>query len=173
MFPRHPLKIQGVALLGLPRSRVGYRLFCLFFVLLYYGPRQSRRQAEPPGAPAARRGVAPPCLASGGCRPRARHEGWFPPLHAVEECPKPGRRLSRGPGEAESQELANGHGLALGRQRGLRGHGPHKRPQCARAGHDDWVGILPSSAKLPGAFPQAYVGLPTDILARLGPLLQA
>jgi hypothetical protein len=65
------------------------------------------------------------------------------------------------------------NGLALWRQRALLGHGPPKRTQFARDGNDDLVGMFPSGAEMPGAFTQAYLGLPTDLLDRLGPLLQA
>src|SRR5262249_39916814 len=64
-------------------------------------------------------------------------------------------------------------GLALWRQRDLLGNGPHKRTQFPRDGDHDVVGILPASAQLSVAFAQSYLGLPTDILDRLGHLLQA
>jgi hypothetical protein len=40
-------------------------------------------------------------------------------------------------------------------------------------GDDHLVGIFPSGAELAVAFTQAYLGLPTAILDRLGHLLQA
>jgi len=62
------------------------------------------------------------------------------------------------------------NGLVLGSQRDLLGHGPHKRAQFARNGDDDLVGMFPSGAELSVACTQAYLGLPTAILDRLGHL---
>src|SRR4029450_1093652 len=56
-------------------SRVGDRLFCMFFVLLYNVHRKSRSQEETTVDPAALRGLAPTFRASVGCLPRSRHEG--------------------------------------------------------------------------------------------------
>ena len=61
----------------------------------------------------------------------------------------------------------------LGRQRDLLGNGPHKGTQFPGDGDDDLIGMFPSGAQLPIAFAQPHLGLPTDILDRLGQLLQA
>src|ERR671923_161583 len=71
-------------------SRVGYRFFCIFFILLDFVHRKSRSQSETTVHPADLRGLAPTLLASVGCLPRSRHEGLFQPLNAVEGCTKTG-----------------------------------------------------------------------------------
>ena len=65
------------------------------------------------------------------------------------------------------------NGLALWRQQDLLGHGPHTRTQFPRDGDDHLVGIFASGAQLSVAFAESYLRLPTDILDRLGHLLQA
>ncbi len=60
-------------------------------------PRQRRSPSHPSGDPAAIRGLAPTFLASGGCRPRSRHAGVLPPLHAVAGGTTPRRRRGRSP----------------------------------------------------------------------------
>jgi hypothetical protein len=74
-------------------SRVGYRLFCIFFVLLSFVPRKSRSQEETTVAPAAIRGLAPTFRASVGCRPRSRPEGLWQSRNALEGDTTPGLRL--------------------------------------------------------------------------------
>jgi len=63
--------------------------------------RKSRSQEETTVDPADIRGLAPTFLASVGCLPRSRHEGFFQPLHAIEGDTKPGLRLCRCTGQAE------------------------------------------------------------------------
>jgi hypothetical protein len=50
---------------------------------------------------------------------------------------------------------------------------PPQGTQGARAGAAPLGGLFPSGAALSGACTESYLGLPTDSLARLGPLLQA
>jgi hypothetical protein len=76
-------------------SRVGYRFFCIFFVLLSDVERKRRSQEETTGDPAAIRGLATTFLASVGGLPRSRLEGFLPPHHALEGGTTPGRRLGR------------------------------------------------------------------------------
>ena len=64
-------------------------------------------------------------------------------------------------------------GSREGSQRNLLGHGPHTRTQFPRDGDDHLGSIFPSGAQLSGALAQAYRGLPTHILDRLGHLLTA
>jgi hypothetical protein len=73
-------------------SSAGYRLFCMFFVLLDCVHWQSRGQEETTVAPAAIRGLTPTFLASVGCRPHSRHEGFLQPLNAIAGGTKPGPR---------------------------------------------------------------------------------
>ena len=65
------------------------------------------------------------------------------------------------------------HGRARWRPRALRGHGPQTRTPCPRDGDDHLVGVVPSGAPLSVAGAPSSLGLPTDIVERLGPLLQA
>ena len=76
-------------------SRVDYRFFCMFFVLLYSVHRKSRSQEDTTVDPAAICGLATIFLASVGCLPRSRPEDLFQPLNAIEGCTKPGLRLFR------------------------------------------------------------------------------
>src|SRR5215468_5102413 len=76
-------------------SRVGYRFFRIFFVLLFFVHRQSRSQEETTVDHADIRGLGTTFLASVRCLPRSRHEGLFKPLNAVEGCTIPGLRLYR------------------------------------------------------------------------------
>jgi hypothetical protein len=80
-------------------SRVGYRFFCMFFVLLNFVHQKSRGQSETTVDPADIRGLAPTLCASVECLPRSRHEGFFQPLHAIEGCTNPGLRLFRWTGQ--------------------------------------------------------------------------
>ena len=57
--------------------------------------RKSRSQEYATVDRAALRGLGPTFLASVGCLPLSRHEGFLQPLHAVEGYPTPGRRLFR------------------------------------------------------------------------------
>src|SRR5262252_2992160 len=86
-------------------SRVGYRCFCIFLVLLSFVHRKSRSQEETTVDLAALRGLATTLLASVGCLPRSRHEGLFQPLHAVEDCTKPGLRLFRCTGQTVCKRI--------------------------------------------------------------------
>ena len=63
------------------------------FVLLYGAHRQSRGQEETTVDHADSRGLSTTFLASVGCLPRSRHEGFLQPLHAIEGDTKPGPRL--------------------------------------------------------------------------------
>src|SRR5262252_6273656 len=76
-------------------SRVGYRCFCIFFVLLVCVHRKSRSQQYTTVDHADIRGLGTTLLASVGCLPRSRHEGLFQPLNAIEGYTKPGPRLCR------------------------------------------------------------------------------
>src|SRR5919204_4398242 len=64
--------------------RVGYRFFCIVFVLLCGVHLQRRSQEEATADPAAIRGLATTFRASVGCLPRSRHEGLFQPLNAYD-----------------------------------------------------------------------------------------
>jgi hypothetical protein len=154
-------------------SGAGYRLFCMFLVLLYGVHWQSRRQEETTVDPAAIRGLPPTVLASVGCLPRSRHEGFLPPLNASEGCTKPGPRLFQGTGPTSCNGFGAFNGLGLWSGWDLRGHGPHKRTQCPGDGANHLVGVFPAGAQLPIAFAESYRGLPTHVLDGLGPLLQA
>ena len=61
----------------------------------------------------------------------------------------------------------------LGGDRDLRGTSPHTRAQLTGHGHDDLIGMFAPGAELPIACAQPGLGLPTDVLERLGELLQA
>jgi hypothetical protein len=65
------------------------------FFCLYGVHRQSRSQEETTVDHAAIRGLVTTFLASVGCLPRSRHEGFCQPLNAVEGCTNPGPRLCR------------------------------------------------------------------------------
>jgi hypothetical protein len=118
--------------------------------------------------------------------------GWLPPyLRPSGACLGLGTRVcfslltpsrvapNRGCVSSDAQAKPSNHrwrlcnGLTLWSQRDLLSNGPHKRTQFPRDGDDHLVGIFPSGAELAVAFTQAYLGLPTDILDRLGHLLQA
>jgi hypothetical protein len=88
-------------------------------------------------------------------------------------APNRGRAATDGRSKPSENSWWTFHGRALWRQRDLLGNGPHKRTQFPRDGDDHLVGIFPSGAQLSVAFAQSYLGLPTDILDRLGHLLQA
>jgi hypothetical protein len=154
------------------RYRCFYMVF-IFFIPAYPVHRQSRGQSETTVAPAAMRGLTTTFLASVGCLPRSRHEGFLQPLNAIEGGPKPGPRLFR----CTSQTVCNGfgtfNGLDLWRQRDLLGNRPHKRTAFPGNGDNHLVGIFSAGNQLPVAFAQADLGFPTNVLARLGPLLQA
>ena len=117
---------------------------------------------------------------------------WLPPsLRPSGACLALGTRVSfslftpsrgapnrgRASADGRSQPRENGcwacKGLALWRQRDLLDHGPQKRPEFPRDGNDHLVGIFPSGAQRSVAFAQAYLGLPTALLARRGHLRQA
>jgi|RhiMethySRZTD1v2_1073278.scaffolds.fasta_scaffold1508766_1 hypothetical protein len=153
-------------------SRVGYRCFCIFLALLSFVHWQSRSQEDTTAEPAALRGLGTTVLASVGCLPRSRHEGFLPPLNAVEDCTTPGLQLFRCPGPTACERIPAFQRSGLGGQRDLLGHGPHKRAQFPGDGDDDSVSVFPAGAQLPLAFTQADVGLPTEVLDRLGHLLQ-
>jgi hypothetical protein len=99
-------------------------------------------------------------------------EGFFQPHNADEDCTTPGGGFSSdrrsNPGENGGRAC---NGLGLGSQRYLLSNGPHKRTQFPGDGHDYLVGILPSGDELPIAFTQADLGLPTEVLDRLGHFL--
>jgi hypothetical protein len=61
----------------------------------------------------------------------------------------------------------------LGGDRDLLGNSPHKRDQLTGNGHDALIRMFAPCAELPIAFAQPGLGLPTDVLERLGELLQA
>jgi hypothetical protein len=154
-------------------SRAGSRCLCMFFVLLSCVHRQRRSQEETTVAPAASRGLVPTFLASVGCLPRSRPEGFLPPLNAVEGYTTPGPRLCRWTSNPEGKRL---RGLPWSRPMASAlppGHGPHQRTQCPRDGANDWVGLCPSGAALSVAFAQASLGLPPASVDRLGHLRQA
>src|SRR5262249_6825640 len=88
-------------------------------------------------------------------------------------APNRGRASADGRAQPRENDCWAFKGLALWRQRYLLGNGPHKRTEFPRDGNDHLVGIFPSGAQLSVAFAQAYLGLPTDLLDRLGHLLQA
>ena len=118
--------------------------------------------------------------------------GWLPPsLRPSGACLARGTRVcfslftpSRVPphrgcvsADAQAKPRDNGwrrlNGRALCSQRDLLGHGPHKRTQFPRDGDHNLVGMFPSGASLSGALASSSLRLPTAILDRLGPLLQA
>jgi hypothetical protein len=115
-------------------SRVGYRLLGIFFVLLFCVHWKSRSQEDTTVDHAALRGLGTPFRGSVGGLPRSRLEGCLPPHNAVAGCPTPGLRLFRCPVKAEGARVRTFHGLGLGRQGALLGHGPPKRTQCPGAG---------------------------------------
>jgi hypothetical protein len=120
-------------------SRAGSRCLCMFFVLLSCVHRQRRSQEETTVAPAASRGLVPTFLASVGCLPRSRPEGFLPPLNAVEGCTTPGPRLCRWTSNPEGKRL-----------RGL----PWSRPMA--------------SALPPGPWPTSTHAVPARWRQRLG-----
>jgi hypothetical protein len=61
----------------------------------------------------------------------------------------------------------------LGGDRDVRGHRPQTRDQLTGHGHDDLLRMCAPCAELPRAVAQPRLGLPTDVLARLGERLQA
>jgi hypothetical protein len=61
----------------------------------FWRDRPRRSPSDTTGAHAASRGWATTFLGSVGSRPRARHAGFVPPLHANAGCPIPGRRRCR------------------------------------------------------------------------------
>jgi hypothetical protein len=154
-------------------SRVGYRVFCTFCVLLTFVHRKSRSQEDTTVEPAAIRGLATTFLASVECLPRSRHEGLWQPLNAIEGCTHPGPRLFRCTGTRLCKGCWAFHRLGLGCQRDLLGHSPHKRTQCPGDGAHHLVGVFPAGAQVPIAFAQADLRVPTPVLDGLGHLCQA
>src|SRR5262245_53591109 len=154
-------------------SRVGSRLCCLVFVLLSLVPRQSRSQAETTVDPAASRGLAPPFLASVGGLPRSRHAEVCQPLHAVEGCTTPGRRLCRCPDTAACDRLPDCPRSGSLASAAPPGHGPHTRTQCPRDSDDALGGVCAAGPPLPSAFASASLGLPTASLDGCGAFRQA
>jgi hypothetical protein len=128
-------------------------------------------------AHAAIRGLAPPCLVSVRCLPRSRHEACnlctpsrVPPYrggissHGLASFPL--TRFGR-------REAGTRPPPLLGGQRDRRGHGPQKRAQLPGKRAPNLRRVLPPCAELPLAFPQAALGVPTHLLARLGELCEA
>src|SRR5262245_5868804 len=154
-------------------SRVGYRWFCIFFVLLYCVHRRRRSQSNTTGDHAAIRGLAPTFLASVGCLPHARDARTLRPPHAAEGGPTPGRRRCRGPCEPW-RALAANPPLALGLRchRPGRGHSPPTGTQGSGHGDHDLRGIVALGPE--GARPCAEppLGLPAEGLERGGELCQ-
>jgi hypothetical protein len=66
----------------------------MFFTIVH---RKSRSQSKPTVDPADIRGLGTTLLASVGCLPLSRPEGFFQSLNAVEGYTKPGLRLFRCP----------------------------------------------------------------------------
>ena len=73
----------------------------IFLIPAYTVHRKSRGQEETTVDHAAIRGWGTTLLASVGCLPLSRHEGFLQPLNAVEGYTTPGLRLCRCTGEAE------------------------------------------------------------------------
>ena len=163
-------------------SRVGYRFFCLFFVLLNFVHRQSRSQEDTTVAPAALRELAPTFLASVRCLPRSRDEGLLQPLNAIEGYPTPGLRLCRWTVEnlwtsrcmnyASTVSLTK-CGRNLGCHRHCLGNGPHEGHHFPRDGHYDLIGGFASGREVSVPLAQAHLGLPTDVLHGCGELCQS
>src|SRR5215471_8453546 len=109
-------------------SRAGYRFFGMFFVLLSCVHRKRRSQEETTVDPADIRGLAPTFLASVGCLPRSRHEGFFQPLHAVERCTKPEPRLCRWTITTEGKRLLGLQGSRVMASAGPPGPWPTETP---------------------------------------------
>ena len=103
--------------------------------------------------------------------------GWSP-LHAVEGCTQPGRRLCRetmdhGGASRLSHERASGRSLSrvrcLSGDGDLPGDGPHEGHPCPRAGDHPLMGVCAPGAQRAVACAQPSVGRPTDLLHRVGP----
>jgi hypothetical protein len=102
----------------------------------------------------------------------------FPPLHAVEGCTPPGRRLFREPladGVASRLRNAVAVGLQPRRVRGLHcdghlpGEGPHAGHPCPSDGAHPRMDVCASGAQLAVAGAQPSWRLPTAILQRVRP----
>src|SRR5262249_35161218 len=145
-----------------PRENVGNaahvkRWLPIFFHFpppVFMRHRKSRGQSATTVDPADLRGLTPTFLASVGCLPRSRHEGFLPPLHAIEGCTQPGPRLFRCMGKTSCNGLWACTGLGLWCQRDLLGHGPQKRPQCPGDGANHLGGVFPAGAQLAITFAQ-------------------
>src|ERR671931_2625132 len=99
--------------------------------------------------PAEIRGLTTTLLASVGCLPRSRHEGWFQPPNAVEGCTKPGLRLFRCTVITSCNGCWAFNGLGLWGQRDLLGNSPHKSTQFPGDGDNHLVGVFPAGDQLP------------------------
>src|SRR5919197_4040423 len=152
-------------------SRDGYRFFCIFFILL-------TASIERGGASKIRRLIMlisvdwlPPYLRPSGAGLARGTRGCCSLFTPSRVAPHRGRAATDGRSKPSENRCWTFHGRARWRQRDLLGNGPHKRTQFSRDGDDHLVGIFPSGAQLSVAFAQSYLGLPTDILDRLGYLL--
>src|SRR5262245_33781950 len=130
-------------------SRVGDRLFGMFFVLLSCVHWQSRGQEETTVDPAAIRGLTTTFRASVGCLPRSRHEGVLQPLNASEGCTKPGPRLCQCTGKTSCNGWGAFKGFGLWSAWDLLGHSPQKRTQFPGDGANHLGGVVPEGEQLP------------------------
>jgi hypothetical protein len=138
------------------------------------GPRQRRSPSEPTVEHAASRGWETPCRGSGGCRPRSRPEGFWPPLHAVAGDTTPGRRLCRWTVEPfDSGRARASRPVALGCDGNLWGHGPQALHQCTGHGHDHLLGMGASGHESPVPCTSLHLGLPTALWERVRALVPA
>jgi hypothetical protein len=134
-------------------------------------------EAEPvnaTGAPAALRGVAPPCRASVGCLPQARGESPLQPRNAVEGDPTPGLRLFQG-SEQPLQLQEQYASLSFSRRRDghLLGHGPHKGTPFPGDSDHDLLGLVACGYALTIPCAAPHLGLPAAGLERGRELFQA
>src|SRR4030095_11203458 len=152
-------------------SRVGYRFFCIFLVLLTVSIGRS-------GASKRRRlimlisvGWLPPYLRPSGACLALGTRVCFSLFTPSRVTPHRGCVSSDVQAKPSDNAWRTFNSLALWRQRDLLGNGPHKSTQFPRDGDDHLVGIFSSGAQLSVAFAQAYLRLPTEILDGLGHLL--
>jgi hypothetical protein len=92
------------------------------------------------------------------------------PLHAVEGCTTPGRRLCPWGCRAvaprqDAWDVLTYHGDLLG-------HGPHTGHQCSGQSHHDLGGVFASGHALAVAVTQPDWRLPADVLERCGLLFE-
>ena len=69
--------------------------------------------------------------------------------------------------------VSPGVGRTLQNRRHRRGNGPHKADSCTCDGHGDDMGVFTLGYQALGAFAQANVRLPTDVLNAVGLLCKA